>query len=179
MRRLIPMVAMLAACARPGSTPAPAAAAAGPDTLELIVAGTTDVHGWLRGWDYFANAPDSARGLTRIATILDSLRGTTPDRVVLVDAGDDLQGTPITSIALRDSLLPNPIITAMNALRYDAAVIGITSSTTDSAISIGPSRRRASRCSRPTSTRRTGTMRICRPFCPRSRACASRSSGEP
>ena len=29
------------------------------DTLDLIVAATTDVHGWLRGWDYFANAPDT------------------------------------------------------------------------------------------------------------------------
>src|SRR5688572_33376966 len=178
MRRLLWLGIVVSACAQGPRGPGPVSAV-GPDSLELVVAGTTDVHGWLRGWDYFANAPDSARGLTRIATILDSLRGTTPDRVVLVDAGDDLQGTPITSIALRDSLLPNPIITAMNALRYDAAVIGITSSTTDSAISIGPSRRRASRCSRPTSTRRTGTMRICRPFCPRSRACASRSSGEP
>jgi 2',3'-cyclic-nucleotide 2'-phosphodiesterase (5'-nucleotidase family) len=41
-----------------------------------------------------------------------------------VDAGDDLQGTPITSIALRDSMKPNPIVAAMNAMRYDAAVIG-------------------------------------------------------
>jgi 2',3'-cyclic-nucleotide 2'-phosphodiesterase/3'-nucleotidase/5'-nucleotidase len=94
------------------------------DSVELIVAGTTDVHGWLRGWDYFANAPDSTRGLTRIATIVDSLRTAHPDRVIFVDAGDDLQGTPITSIALRDSLRPNPIVSAMNAARYDAAVIG-------------------------------------------------------
>lgn len=120
MRRLLLLVA-LAACA-PAQPERPAAAR--PDSLTLYVAGTTDVHGWLRGWDYFANAPDSARGLTRVATIMDSLRKAHPDRVLLVDAGDDLQGTPITSIALRDSLLPNPIIGAMNALRYDAGVIG-------------------------------------------------------
>jgi 2',3'-cyclic-nucleotide 2'-phosphodiesterase (5'-nucleotidase family) len=96
----------------------------GPDSLTLVVAGTTDVHGWLRGWDYFANAPDSTRGLTRVATIVDSLRAANPDRVLLVDAGDLLQGTAITSIALRDSLVGNPIIAAMNAMQYDAAAIG-------------------------------------------------------
>ena len=100
------------------------ARASAPDTLQLVIAGTTDVHGWLRGWDYFADAVDSSRGLTRIATIVDSVRAANPDRVVLVDAGDDLQGTAITSVALRDSLLPNPIMQAMNALRYDAGVIG-------------------------------------------------------
>lgn len=109
------------------SPPPPAqttAAPTRPDSVDLVIAGTTDIHGWLRGWDYFTNAPDSNRGLTRIATILDSLRAANPDRVVLVDAGDDLQGTPITSIALRDSTRPNPIIAAMNAVGYDAGVIG-------------------------------------------------------
>jgi len=126
MRRLCIAVACLA-CARPAPLPSPtiaAVAAPPPDTVQLVIAGTTDVHGWLRGWDYFANAPDSTRGLTRVATIMDSVRAANPDRVVLVDAGDDLQGTAITSIALRDSLQSNPIIQAMNALRYDAAVIG-------------------------------------------------------
>jgi 2',3'-cyclic-nucleotide 2'-phosphodiesterase/3'-nucleotidase len=101
-----------------------AAAVAPADSVRIVIAATTDVHGWLRGWDYYANAPDSTRGLTRVATIMDSVRAANPDRVVLVDAGDDLQGTAITSIALRDSLQPNPIVQAMNALRYDAAVIG-------------------------------------------------------
>ena len=123
MRRLL-LLAVLAACAPSQPAPSSSPSLARPDSLTLYVAGTTDVHGWLRGWDYFANAPDSTRGLTRVATIMDSLRKAHPDRVVLVDAGDDLQGTPITSIALRDSALPNPIIQAMNALRYDAGVIG-------------------------------------------------------
>lgn len=103
----------------PGSAALPAS-----DTLDLIVAATTDVHGWLRGWDYFANAPDTTRGLSRVVTIVDSVRAANPDRVLLVDAGDLLQGTPVTSIALRDSLSVNPIIAAMNAGDYDAAVIG-------------------------------------------------------
>src|SRR5262245_9912479 len=95
-----------------------------PDTLDLVVAGTTDMHGWLRGWDYFAAAPDTTRGLSRIATIVDSLRAASPGRVILVDAGDNLQGAPITNLALRDSQSPNPIASAMNAAGYDAAVVG-------------------------------------------------------
>ena len=124
MRRPALLALLLSACSRPQSPSAAPVSVARPDTVTVIVAGTTDVHGWLRGWDYFSNAPDTSRGLTRAATIVDSLRAAHPDRVLLVDAGDDLQGTPLTNIALRDTLLPNPITAAMNAMRYDAAVIG-------------------------------------------------------
>jgi 2',3'-cyclic-nucleotide 2'-phosphodiesterase (5'-nucleotidase family) len=125
MRRLFLLCCLACAPAAPSTTRTSASPAAPvADTLELIVAGTTDVHGWLRGWDYFANAPDTTRGLSRLATAMDSIRRANPDRVVLVDAGDDLQGTPMTSVALRDSLRANPIVAAMNAIGYDAGVIG-------------------------------------------------------
>jgi 2',3'-cyclic-nucleotide 2'-phosphodiesterase/3'-nucleotidase len=45
--------------------------------------------------------------------------------VVLVDAGDLLQGNPFAYVAMKqfaDSA--NPIIAAMNAMRYDAVAIG-------------------------------------------------------
>ena len=94
-------------------------------TVELKVAATTDVHGRLRGWDYFVNAPDPARGLARAATVVDSLRRAAPNRVVLVDAGDLLQGNAMTFVAARtDSLAPNPVVAAMNLMRYDAAAVG-------------------------------------------------------
>jgi 2',3'-cyclic-nucleotide 2'-phosphodiesterase / 3'-nucleotidase / 5'-nucleotidase len=96
-----------------------------PATVELVVAGTTDVHGWLRGWDYYANAADTTRGLTRAATIVDSLRAAHPGRVVLVDAGDLLQGNPLAYAAARvSSDTTSPVVGAMNAMRYDAAAIG-------------------------------------------------------
>jgi 2',3'-cyclic-nucleotide 2'-phosphodiesterase/3'-nucleotidase len=83
------------------------------------------VHGWLRGWDYYADAPDSARGLARAATIVDSLRARHPGRVVLVDAGDLLQGTPLAYVAARVSAdSASPVVAAMNTMRYDAAAIG-------------------------------------------------------
>ena len=93
--------------------------------MTILVAATTDVHGHLVGWDYYANRPDNSRGLARAATIVDSLRAAAPGRVVLVDAGDMLQGTPLTYVAARrDSFPVHPVIAAMNAMRYDAAAVG-------------------------------------------------------
>src|SRR5512142_2648851 len=76
--------ALFSACAsQRAATPTPAAGdavargAAAPAcsiATDLVVAATTDVHGRLRGWDYYANAPETVRGLTRAATIVDSVR---------------------------------------------------------------------------------------------------------
>ena len=104
---------------------APARQARGTVSVDLIVAATTDVHGYIRGWDYYANAPDSLRGLVRIATIIDSLRKVAPLYPVVVDAGDFLQGNPLAYVAARvDTQMPHPVIAAMNAIGYDAVVIG-------------------------------------------------------
>lgn len=92
---------------------------------EIVVVSTTDVHGRLRGWDYYADTAETARGLTRAATIVDSVRAANPGRVILLDAGDLLQGNPFTFVAARvtkDTL--NPVIAAMNVMSYDAAAIG-------------------------------------------------------
>ena len=98
---------------------------AGPSRVELVVASTTDVHGRLRGWDYFGDVADPVRGLTRAATIVDSVRGANPGRVVLVDAGDLLQGNPMTYVAARvDTGGIHPVMAAMNAMGYDAAAVG-------------------------------------------------------
>jgi 2',3'-cyclic-nucleotide 2'-phosphodiesterase / 3'-nucleotidase / 5'-nucleotidase len=98
--------------------------AAQPAT-DLVIAATTDVHGRLRGWDYYAGAEDRNRGLSRAATVIDSVRRANPGRVVLVDAGDLLQGNPLTYLAARVApLAVHPVIAAMNAAEYDAAVIG-------------------------------------------------------
>ena len=95
------------------------------EPIDLVVAATTDVHGRLRGWEYYANAPDSVRGLSRAATVVDSLRAAHPGSVVLVDAGDLLQGNPLTYVAARvSSDTVSPVVAAMNVMRYDAAAVG-------------------------------------------------------
>jgi 2',3'-cyclic-nucleotide 2'-phosphodiesterase (5'-nucleotidase family) len=95
------------------------------ESVDLVIAATTDVHGRLTGWDYYAGVPDTVRGLARAATIVDSVRAANPDRVVLIDAGDLLQGNPLAFVAARvDTTHPHPVIAAMNQMRYDAAAVG-------------------------------------------------------
>ena len=56
---------------------------------------------------------------------MDSVRDANPGRVILVDAGDFLQGNPFTFAAARiDTALPNATVAAMNAMHYDAVTIG-------------------------------------------------------
>src|SRR5215210_8362083 len=106
------------ACA-PSRLPRPTA------PVDLVIATTTDVHGRLRGWDYYSNQAEAVRGLSRAATIVDSVRAANPGRVILLDGGDLLQGNPFAYVAARQSSdRTNPIIAAMNAMRYDAAAIG-------------------------------------------------------
>ena len=104
---------------------APAQLPRSTEPVDLVVATTTDVHGRLRAWDYYANQVDAVRGLSRAATIVDSVRAANPGRVILLDAGDLLQGNPLAYVAARVSRdRTNPIIAAMNGMQYDASAIG-------------------------------------------------------
>ena len=100
------------------------AAPAVQDSAHLVIVATTDVHGRATGWDYVNDRPWGG-GLVRAARPIDSLRAAYPDQVVLVDAGDLLQGDPFAAyfaqVAPRD---PNPIVDVMNQLGYDVATPG-------------------------------------------------------
>ena len=124
--RIHPFRAVAAVLVAAGCVPPPVVGSPDADHFDLVVAATTDVHGRLRGWDYEANRPDSVRGLARAATIVDSLRGAEPGHVILVDGGDLLQGNSLTYVAARvqPADTPNPVIAAMNAMRYDAVAVG-------------------------------------------------------
>ena len=95
-----------------------------PDTARIVVVATSDLHGQAVAWDFGRQA--SAPGaLARAATAIDSLRHRYPDQVVVVDAGDALEGTPFATyyggIEPQD---PHPIVDAMNQVGYDAATVG-------------------------------------------------------
>jgi len=94
------------------------------DTAHVVVVATTDVHGHATDWDYVANAGFPG-GLSRVATVVDSLRAAYPGQVVVVDAGDVIQGdafaTFFARVAPRD---PNPVMEAMNLTGYDVATPG-------------------------------------------------------
>ena len=104
------------------ATPVPPAAA--QDTAHVVLVATTDVHGHVMAWDYVQDRP-APWGLVRAATVVDSLRTQYPGAVVLVDAGDLLQGNPFaTYFATVRPRLVNPIVDAANNMRYDAAILG-------------------------------------------------------
>src|SRR5436853_351254 len=95
-----------------------------PDTAHLVIVATTDVHGRVLGWDYVHDVA-APGGLARAATILETLRAQYPDQVVLVDAGDLIEGNLFAAyFARRDQERPHPLVDALNAMQYDAATPG-------------------------------------------------------
>ncbi|HSD31192.1 MAG TPA: 5'-nucleotidase C-terminal domain-containing protein [Gemmatimonadales bacterium] len=95
-----------------------------PDTAHVVIVATTDVHGRVLGWDYVRDR--AARGgLSRAAAILTTLRAQYPGEVVLVDAGDLLEGNPFAKYFARvERRRPDPVVDALNALQYDVATPG-------------------------------------------------------
>ena len=100
------------------------AVAQAPDSAHVVLVATTDVHGRATAWDYLADGTASG-GLTRVATVVDSLRRAYPGLVVVLDGGDLLQGSPFAVYHARPGRWgPNPIVEAMNLAGYDAATPG-------------------------------------------------------
>lgn len=100
------------------------AAAQVPDSAHVVLVATTDVHGHTTGWDYVAHRPASG-GLALVAPVVDSLRRRYPGQVVVLDAGDMLQGDPFATYYGRvRPTTPHPVIEAMNLVGYDVATPG-------------------------------------------------------
>ena len=96
----------------------------GQDTVEVVVAATSDVHGHVYHWDYL-NDREAPWGLTRAATVVDSLRAAYPGRVIVVDVGDLTQGSPFaTYFATESQVEPHPVVGALSAVGYDVATLG-------------------------------------------------------
>src|SRR5207245_500641 len=94
------------------------------DTAHVVIVATTDVHGRVLGWDYVRDAA-APGGLSRAATMVETLRAQYPEQVVLVDAGDLIEGNLFAAyFAERDSQRPHPVVDALNAMQYDAATPG-------------------------------------------------------
>lgn len=95
-----------------------------PDTLTLVVMSTTDVHGWVMPWNYYADEPNERYGLVKAATLIDSIRNV-HDFTILLDAGDWLQGNPFANyFATVDTTQPYPFLRAVDYMEYDAVVLG-------------------------------------------------------
>jgi 2'''',3''''-cyclic-nucleotide 2''''-phosphodiesterase len=102
---------------------------------QLTLLATTDVHGNALNWDYYRDRPwqppdGEELGLAQAATIIQRIRAERgPERVLLVDNGDTLQGTPLATFYARqepitDTGVRHPLAAAFNAMGYDACNIG-------------------------------------------------------
>lgn len=128
------------ALAAAGFTAVPAYAG-GPGhgrTVRLSVMGTTDLHGNVFNWDYFKNTEydDSAHndiGLAKISTLVTAVRDRIgadrhAPRPLLLDAGDTIQGTPLSYYFAKIEPITgghtHPMAAAMNRIGYDAAALG-------------------------------------------------------
>ncbi len=94
------------------------------DTAHVVLVATADVHGHATDRDYLADRPFEG-GLVRVATVVDSLRARYPGEVVVVDAGDLLQGDAFATYFARVApTTPHPMVEAMNLAGYDVATPG-------------------------------------------------------
>ncbi|NSY41439.1 5'-nucleotidase C-terminal domain-containing protein [Leisingera sp. ANG59] len=103
-----------------------AAAARARSAGELHVLATTDLHCNLLSHDYYANRPDPAIGLSRVASLIAEARAQAAARgaaCILVDNGDGFQGAPLGDV-LPQAAGPHPLVRAFQVLQYDAAGLG-------------------------------------------------------
>jgi 2',3'-cyclic-nucleotide 2'-phosphodiesterase/3'-nucleotidase len=108
------------------------------ERIKLTVLATTDMHGNLYPVDYYNDDKPANRGLVKVATLIRAARAANPNNL-LIDCGDTIQGSPIEYVYqtfVRTGHAPlklafagapfahDPMMLAMNALGYDAMVVG-------------------------------------------------------
>ncbi|MGW7723197.1 bifunctional metallophosphatase/5'-nucleotidase [Streptomyces canus] len=131
-----------AAVAVAGTAGAPAAQAAEHKpakknrTWSFSVLGTTDLHSHVFDWDYYldkaySDSKGNSVGVARVATLIKQQRAAKgEEHVLLVDAGDIIQGTSLAYYFARVQPITgkdapkHPMAVAMNHMRYDAAALG-------------------------------------------------------
>jgi 2',3'-cyclic-nucleotide 2'-phosphodiesterase / 3'-nucleotidase len=103
-----------------GASPSQQAA---PQRAHVVILSTTDMHGRIFPIDYYTNKYDNV-GIAKVATLVKEARKNDPD-LLLVDSGDTIQGTPLEYFHnKRNNTPPDPMMLAMNALKYDSMTVG-------------------------------------------------------
>ncbi|MFI8069679.1 MULTISPECIES: bifunctional metallophosphatase/5'-nucleotidase [unclassified Streptomyces] len=105
-------------------------------TWSFSVLGTTDLHSHVFDWDYYldkaySDSKGNSVGVARVATLIKQQRAAKgEEHVLLVDAGDIIQGTSLAYYFARVQPITakgapkHPMAVAMNHMRYDAAALG-------------------------------------------------------
>lgn len=90
------------------------------ELVNITILGTSDIHGFLMPWDYEIDEEIATGSLSQISTAVKEYRKEN-ENVVLVDAGDLIQGNKIEMFTNEDE---HPGIKAFNYLEYDAITLG-------------------------------------------------------
>lgn len=98
--------------------------------VHLSILATTDIHANMMDYDYYSDKETADFGLARTAQLIQKHREQNPN-TLLVDNGDLIQGNPLGEYAVKyqkDDIISgaktHPIISVMNALKYDAGTLG-------------------------------------------------------
>ena len=90
----------------------------------ITILGTSDLHGNIWGFSYEDSKETANNGMARLYTYIEGVRKENPD-TLLIDAGDDIQGTIMTDdIYNKTPDEEHPVIAAMNYMGYDAMTLG-------------------------------------------------------
>lgn len=93
------------------------------EQIQLTILETSDLHGNMLPIQYANNKP-TEYGFAKIASLIRALRRES-GHLLVVDNGDLIQGTPLAYHHARlNAGADNPMISCLNELSYDAAVIG-------------------------------------------------------
>jgi 5'-nucleotidase len=105
----------------PSVTPVPVTTAAAQELTHIVIAGTTDLHGWVVGHDESLPSGEFLRsgGLDVLGGYIHNLRDAYPGHVLLVDSGDMFQGTLESNLFEGES-----VVRAYNGLGYAATAVG-------------------------------------------------------
>lgn len=90
------------------------------EPVNITILGTSDLHGTFVPWDYSTDTENLAGSLSQIATQVHKVRTQQPN-VILVDAGDTIQGNFVETFKHDKT---SPMILGFNALDYDVWVMG-------------------------------------------------------
>ena len=100
------------------------AAARGSRETRLTILATSDMHGNIWGFSYEDGKETANNGMARLYAYIEQARKDDPN-VILIDAGDNIQGTIMTDdLYNKTPSEPHPVIAAMNFMGYDAMTVG-------------------------------------------------------
>ncbi|RUO33716.1 bifunctional 2',3'-cyclic-nucleotide 2'-phosphodiesterase/3'-nucleotidase [Aliidiomarina soli] len=97
-------------------------------SMQVRLMQTTDLHAYMKGYDYFAQQPTSDYGLAHTAVLIEQARSESANSV-LIDNGDVIQGSALGDYVAGEGVSyltqqTHPVIAALNTLQYDVANLG-------------------------------------------------------